>query len=131
MTAGLSGPVAMSVPDERTLALRRLLVDVASMASGDSSVAARARRATVASLDLLRADPSSDTLRVLAERVQRVASMVSGGRPETARVDSLLEQVSALLASSLPAAPAPVGSLESHVLDGALRDALRRAGRRP
>ena len=133
MTAGLSAPVAMSVPDERTVALRRLLADVASMASADASAVASARRATVASLDLLRTDPSSDTLRVLAGRVQRAASLVAGGSTNAARVqmDSLLEQVSALLASSLPAAPAPVGSLESHALDGALRDALRRTGRRP
>ena len=131
LTAGLSAPVAMQVPDERTGSLRRLLVEIAAMASGDSSAAASARRATIASIELLRADPSSDTLRVLAELVQRVASTVSGGRPEPARVDSLLEQVSSLLASSLPAAPVPVGSLESQLLDGALRDALRRVGRRP
>ena len=130
MTAGLSGPMTTAAPDEKAAALARLLPAVAAMGSGDSSAAASARRASMASLDLVRADPGSYTFRYLAERVQRVASMVSRGRLEHASVDSVLEQVVSLL-TSFPVSPAPVGSLESHALEGALRDAQRSARRRP
>ena len=130
MTAGLSGPTAIAVPDEKAAALARLLAEVAAMGPGDSTAPASARRASVVALGLVRADPGSYTFRYLAERVQRVASMVSRGRLERAGIDSLLEQVVSLLAS-FPVSPAPVGSLESHALEGALRDAQRSARRRP
>ena len=130
MTAGLSGPIAVAVPDEKAAVLARLLAESAAMGSGDSSAAASARRASMASLDLVRADPGSWVFRLLAERVQRVAAMVSRGRVERAGVDSLLEQIVSMLAS-FPVTPAPVGSLESHVLEGALRDAQRSVRRRP
>ena len=130
MTAGLSGPTAIAVPDEKAAALARLLAEVAAMGSGDSSAGASARRASVAARGLVRADPGSYTFRYLAERVQRVASMVSRGRLERAGVDSVLEQVVSLL-TSFPVSPARAGSLESDALEGALRDAHRSARRRP
>src|SRR5688500_5047535 len=123
LTAGLSGPTAMAVPDEKAVVLARLLAEVAAMGSGDSSAGTGARRASISALELMRADPGSFTLRYLAERVQRVASLVSSGRPARAGVDSLLDEVASHLDASLPATPLPAGSLGSHVLEGALRDA--------
>lgn len=132
LTAGLSGPAVAPTLDDRTMALRRLLADVAAMSSGDS-VANRADRAANAALALLRADPGSDTLRALALRVQEVAGQARGrvAADVRKRIDSLVSQVSGLVAASLPAAPGNRTALESGLLEGALRDALRREGRRP
>jgi hypothetical protein len=132
LTAGLSGPAATPMPDERTVALRRLLADVAAMSSGDSTTY-RAARATNAALELLRADPGSDTLRALVADVQKVAAQVRG-RPALdvrRRIDSLVTQVSALVTGSLPVAPGNRPFVESGLLEGLLRDALKRESRRP
>jgi hypothetical protein len=132
LTAGLSGPAATPMPDERTVALRRLLADVAAMSSGDSTTY-RAARATNAALELLRADPGSDTLRALVADVQEVAAQVRG-RPALdvrRRIDSLVTQVSALVTGSLPVAPGNRPFVESGLLEGLLRDALKRESRRP
>jgi hypothetical protein len=83
LTAGLSGPAAEPVPDTRTVALRRLLADVAAWSSGDSA-SARGVRATA--LVALRADPGSDTLRRIVSRLQelgRATRLADHGRPLT------------------------------------------------
>jgi len=132
LTAGLSGPAAAAMPDTRTSALRRLLADVASMAS-DDSLEASADRAAAAALALLRADASSDTLRNLAARVQDLARQARGRRGPAVRtqIDSLVREVSALVAASLPTGPRNAPLVETGLLEGALRDAVRQAGRRP
>jgi hypothetical protein len=120
------------MPDTRTSALRRLLADVASMAS-DDSLEASADRAAAAVLALLRADASSDTLRNLAARVQDLARQARGRRGPAVRtqIDSLVREVSALVAASLPTGPRNAPLVETGLLEGALRDAVRQAGRRP
>jgi len=132
LTAGLSGPAATPVPDDRTAALRRLLADLAAMSSGDS-VAQRSYRVTNSALDLLRTDPGSDSLRALALRIQEVAGQArTGPVPDVRmRIDSLVKQVLGLVAGSLSAAPGSRTFLETGLLEGALRDALKREGRRP
>ena len=131
LTAGLSGPVVEPTVDARIDALRHLVADVAAMSSGDSA-AARGARASEAALRLLRADPGSDTLRRIAARVQELAR----ARPSlttasaNARVDSLLSDVRALVARALPTMPDARGSGDLARLEGTLRDARRRGGRR-
>jgi hypothetical protein len=113
LTAGLSGPISESIPDSRTIALRRLLADVAA---GDS-VAAKA-----SALALLREDPGSDAVQRLVARVQV---------RDRLQVDSLVNQLTLLIAGGLPVNPGAVASREAGLLEGALRDASRREARRP
>lgn len=131
LTAGLRGPAVEPEATVRLAALRRLLAELAALASGDSD-AVRGARATDAALTLLRADPGSDTLRRLAGRVQAVARERRGlaAASARARIDSLLSDVSSLAMKALPLMPAARASLELGVLEGTLRDALRRGGRR-
>jgi hypothetical protein len=131
LTAGLHGPVVEAAPAERVTALRRLIAELAAMSSGDSE-AVRGTRATDAALALLRADPGSDTLRRLATRVQtlardRRALTTASAR---ARIDSLLSDMSSLAVTALPLMHDSRVSVELGVLEGALRDARRRGGRR-
>ena len=131
LTAGLSGPAIEPKVDPRTDAMRRLLADIAAMSSSDSA-AAHGARASDAALRLLRADPGSDTLRRLAARVQEFARARPSLTPASvnARVDSLLTDVRALVASALPTMPGARASGELARLEGTLRDAQRRGGRR-
>ena len=131
VTAGLHGPVVEAEPVARIGALRRLIAELAAMSSGDSA-AVRGTRATDAALALVRADPGSDTLRRLATRVQTLARERRGLTDITARarIDSLLDDVSSLAERALPLMPGSRASVELGVLEGALRDALRRGGRR-
>ena len=131
LTAGLHGPVVEAAPETRTLALRRLLSELAAMSSGDSE-AVRGTRATNAALALLRAEPGSDTLRRLVTRVQTLARERRTTTTAIARtrIDSLVSEVTALASRSLPLMPGSHASLELGVLEGSLRDGLRRGGRR-
>ena len=131
LTAGMRAPAVEATPAARVVALRRLMAELAAMSSGDSD-AVRATRATEAALTLLRADPASDTIRRLATRVQ-VLARERGGLPTgtaRARIDSLLTDVSALAANALPLMPGRRVSVELGVLQGSLRDALRRGAPR-
>jgi len=132
LTQGLSGPATRPEPDERSIALRRLLASVAAMASRDSSAAA-AERASLAAIALLRAAAGSDTLRQLALAVQDLATQVQRGAVSDvrSRVDTLLTRLSSATAASVQVAPRTNASLQSDLLGGALRDALGSRGRRP
>jgi hypothetical protein len=123
LTAGLSGPASLPEPDNRTVALRRLLADLAALSSGEST-GNRARESAVA---VLRSDPSSEDLRRLVSRVQDVTTQQNA----KLRIDSLVSVVTALMRSGLPYAPqvSPVPAVG--LLEGALRDASRREARRP
>lgn len=130
-TAGLHGPVVAAEASARVSGLRRLIAELAAMSSGDSNLV-RGTQATNAALALLRADPGSDTLRRLATRVQALARE-RGGLPAAtarARIDSLLGDVTSLAVHALPVMPGSRVSIELGVLEGSLRDALRRGGRR-
>src|SRR5688572_11461677 len=131
LTAGVRGPAVEAEPAARVVALRRLMAELAAMSSGDSD-AVRGTRATEAALTLLRADPGSATIRRLATRVQVLARERRGLTTISAlaRIDSLLTQVSSLAASALPLTPDSGISVELGVLEGSLRDALRRGARR-
>lgn len=131
LTAGLHGPAVEAEAAVRLFALRRLIAELAAMSSGDSDEF-RGTRATDAALALLRADPGSDTLRRIATRVQDLARERRGLTAATvrARIDSLLSDVSSLAARALPLMPGPRASVELGMLEGSLRDALRRGGRR-
>jgi hypothetical protein len=121
LTAGLLGPVGEASPDARTNAMRQLLAD---LAAGDS-IAIKA-----SALALLREAPGSGTLQGLVMRVQELANR--GRTPaDRARVDSLVGQLKMLIAGALPESPAFAAPLERGLLEGALRDATRREGRRP
>jgi len=128
LTAGLRGPVGEAEPIARVAAFRRLIAALAAMSSGDSG----GTRATDAALALLRADPRSDTLRRLATRVQTFARDRRGLTDAAARlrIDSLLHDVTSLAERALPLMPGARASVELGVLEGSLRDALRRGGRR-
>jgi hypothetical protein len=131
LTAGISGPAVEPMVDARTVALRRLLADIAAMSSGDSADV-RDARASQAALALLRADPASDTLRRLAARVQalsRERRSMSAIAVRT-RVDSLFRQVALMVARAVPAMPDSRPALDLAVFEGMLRDALERGGRR-
>jgi hypothetical protein len=121
LTAGLSGPAAESIPDERVTALRRLLTEVAAL-RGDS-IAARSSRISDAAMALIRANPGSEAVRSLAARVQSVARA-----PRPAVVDSVLNEISAMI--RLPRSPNVSVSIESDQLAGTWRDATRRGPRR-
>ena len=131
LTAGLHGPVVEAEPAARITALRRLIAELAAMSSGDSD-AVRGTRATDAALTLLRVDPGSDTLRRLAARVQTLVRERRGltAAIARARIDSLLSDVGSLAVAALPLMPGSRSSVELGVLEGSLRDALRRGGRR-
>lgn len=130
ITAGLRGPAAEAEPAARVVALRRLMSELAAMSSGDSNVGGT--RVTEAALTLLRADPASDTIRGLATRVQLLARERRGLTTVTARarIDSLLNDLSSLAASALPLTSGSRASVELGVLEGSLRDALRRGAPR-
>lgn len=119
LTGGLSGPAIEPAPDPRVASLRRLVSEVAALSTGDSSRA----NVTNAALALLRADPSSEPVRRIVDRVQ-VASRA--GRIPSATVDSLVRQVSALLDRFLARAPNVSADLDASALEGTLRDAARR-----
>jgi len=131
LTAGLHGPVVEAEPAARITALRRLIAELAAMSSGDSD-AVRGTRATDAALTLLRAEPGSDTLRRLATRVQTLVRERRGltAAIARARIDSLLSDVGSLAVAAVPLMPGSRSSVELGVLEGSLRDALRRGGRR-
>ncbi|HEX6313829.1 MAG TPA: hypothetical protein VFZ73_03185, partial [Gemmatimonadaceae bacterium] len=96
LTAGLSSPAAEAMPDERVVALRRLLGSLASLSSGDSTQA-RLARAAADAVAAVRSDPASSTVRQLAGAVQRLTS----GTVEAVRIDSLVRQVTALIAGGM------------------------------
>jgi hypothetical protein len=128
---GVSLPVVEPAVDARTAALRRLLGEVASLQVDTSLVAAR--RAGDAAMALLRADPASDVLRQLAIRAQEAARLTRSPRPVAMRaaIDSLVADLSVMVAARLPAAPPGARPLDAGVLEGAWRDAvLRTRGRR-
>lgn len=125
LTAGLSAPTRETSPDDKVVALRRVLADLASFSSGDSS--ATGSRASSTAVLLLRSDPGSEELRKLATRVEALARGSASSR--RARADSLVRDVTAMLASSLPSAPRAKTALQASLLEGALHDATR--GRRP
>jgi hypothetical protein len=110
--------------------LRRLLVDVAAMATNDS---AASNRAVTSAQGVLRADPGSPALQRLTARVQEIAGDArSRQAPGLAlRLDSLLKEVSLQVELSTPGAPASRSALDADVLEGALRDATSRSVRRP
>jgi hypothetical protein len=118
LTAGLTGPAAESSPDARIVALRRLLADVAA---GDS-VAIKA-----SAMAVLREDPGSLLVQRLAARAQELAGRGPGVGMET---DSLVNQLTSLIAGSLPVSPALVAPRDAGLLEAALREA-RREARRP
>ena len=118
LTAGLAGPAAESSPDARVVALRRLISDVAA---GDS-VAIKA-----SAIAVLREDPGSLLVQRLAARAQELAGRGPSVGMET---DSLVNQLTSLIAGSLPVSPALVAPRDAGLLEGALRDA-RREARRP
>lgn len=131
LSAGLSVPAAAAAPPERVPALRRLLAELAALSSGDSAEV-RWERAAETSFDLLRAEPASDTLRRLTTSIQEFGRDVQRRRaPESRhRLDSLLNHITSLIASSLPTAP-DASSSGRGALEGALRDAIRARSRRP
>jgi hypothetical protein len=115
LTAGLSGPTAEASVDSRITAMRRLLAD---LAAGDSAAI------RTSALTVLRETPGSGTLQRLVMRVQEQPR-------DRTRVDSLLSQLSLMIAGAMPTNPAPGTPLGVGLLEGALRDATRREGRRP
>jgi hypothetical protein len=119
LTAGLSGPGVEPAPDPRIASLRRLLSEVAALSMADSSRTS----VTNAALALLRADPSSEPVRRIVDRVQAASR---AGRVPSTTVDSLVRQISALLDRMLPRAPNVSVDIEASALAGTLRDAARR-----
>ena len=95
--------------------MRRLLAD---LAAGDSAAI------RTSALTVLRETPGSGTLQRLVMRVQEQPR-------DRTRVDSLLSQLSLMIAGAMPTNPAPGTPLGVGLLEGALRDATRREGRRP
>jgi hypothetical protein len=128
LTAGLSGPVASAAVPEQVVRLRRLLANIAALATDSGS--ASADRASLGALALLRANPASDTLRSVAARIEAVATQVRSRQVSglRLRVDSLLGDVARLATGSLPVAPRRAGTLQGGQLAGALRDAASRVG---
>jgi hypothetical protein len=128
LTAGLSGPVASAAVPEQVVRLRRLLANIAALATDSGS--ASADRASLGALALLRANPASDTLRSVAARIEAVAAQVRSRQVSglRLRVDSLLGDVARLATGSLPVAPRRAGTLQGGQLAGALRDAASRVG---
>lgn len=131
LTSGLSAPSAAAPLDNRTVALRRLMADLAAMANPDSAARASAQ-ATSTALALVRTAPGSDTLRRLMVAVEDLASQSRSQWSANlrTRIDSLLQVVSSLASTSLPMAAERTTTLDAAALDGALRDARSR-GRRP
>jgi hypothetical protein len=130
LTAGLATAASAAQPPERVVALRRLLADVAALAHDPSR--ASSGRAVDGALALLRADPRSDTLRALANRVQEIALQATARQASIVRqgVDSLVREIALLAAAALPAAPSSPRSIDAGRLAGAWREAQRR-GRLP
>jgi hypothetical protein len=130
LTAGISGPQVAALPDERTMALRRLLADVAALSSANSTAA---DRAVASALGVLRADPGSAATQRLAARVQAIAGLARGRQAPglSLRIDSLLKDVSLEVSLALPTAPADRGGLDASYMEGVLRDARTATARRP
>ena len=119
LTAGLSGPAAERVPDPRVVSLRRLLAEVAAFSTSDSS----RTRVSDAALALVRADPGSESVRRLVDRVQAATRAT---RVPPAAIDSLLDQISVQIERLLPPSPNVKADLQESTLEGLLRDATRR-----
>jgi hypothetical protein len=119
LTAGLSGPAAEPVADPRVASLRRLLAEVAALSASDSSKT----RVSDAALAVVRADPGSELVRRLVDRVQAATRAT---RVPPAAIDSLLRQISGLVERLLPQSPNVNAAVEVSMLEGILRDATRR-----
>jgi hypothetical protein len=125
---GLAKAASAAETPERVRALRRLLADVAALAHDTSR--ASSTRAVDGALAVWRAEPGSDTLRALANRVQEVArqALTRQASDISPGVDSLVREIASLAAALLPSAPTGPRSFDAARIAGAWRDARRRGG---
>jgi hypothetical protein len=117
----------------RITALRRVLSGIAALAGAPALDAAAATRASALAESVLQVDPSAGPLQQVATHLANAAAAISARADDEAR--NLLDRAATALAMALRAdladAPqAPPPSLDVRRLDGALADALRRAGAR-
>lgn len=122
---GLSTEPVRPEPPRHQVLLRRILADVAALAS-TAVPAGTAERAVSGAVDLER-NGGTDSLDVV-RRVQQLVAR-SGTIGARSGVDSLLRDLTRLLAATLPAAPRPGLPLPATLLTGAHRDALRQGAR--
>jgi hypothetical protein len=111
------------------VALRRALADVAGLAGTPAET--RADSASAAAMAVLRIDPSSEPLRLIANDLDAAAAALGAGRSDDAQV--LLDSAALALAGhvrmELGRGTSPPPSFLSSRLRGALTDALQ--GDRP
>lgn len=117
---GLSGPAVEPVPDDRVAKLRNLLVHLATLSTGDSALIRS--RVSDGALALVRSDPESDRFRQLAADIQ---GLLQESRVRQEQVDSLVRHIATLLRLSLALAPAAGTQMETDLIAGRLRDAVR------
>jgi hypothetical protein len=117
--------------DRHAAQLQDLLRGIADLATEVSAGRSAARsRAAVLAEQALRIDPAARALRDAALSLQRAADDWAGGRAAEGQreLDAASRNVAEQAARAFAAAPYPVGVASP--LDGALADALSKAGRR-
>jgi len=121
-------PQALSQPEPRVVALRRILAEVAALAGTPDAGAGQAATALRIAETVLRTDPSAEPLRDVAARLTDAANALRAGRPnESARaLDEAAALLTTVLRSDFGDAPAQPASPLARRLGGALADALRR-----
>jgi hypothetical protein len=123
---GLNAPIPVSEVDDRSAALRRLIVALAALHS-DTAQSVRESVAESARL-LLRNDPSSPRSAEVAARAEQLA--VPGSLMDPASVDSLIVILARQFDEMLPRGARSRASIEASRISGAWRDALRLKERR-
>jgi len=110
--------------------LRRALAEIGELAGTEGMGAADGARASVIAQDVLSVDPSSDALQEIAGVMSDAANAISRGREAEARglLDRSAIGLGAVVRESLIEAPSRPASGDARRLNGALSDALRRAG---
>lgn len=126
-------PRAETPLDARTVALRRALSDIAAIsAHGDIGPSASTDVSAIGER-ILRADPSSKQLQMVASALSDAARDIAANRQRDARVglDRAAVGLSAAMRSVISTESNAVESPSAAALNGALIDALRRTGARP
>jgi len=121
-------PVREADTDSRTIALRGILADLAAVSATPDRNAAQ--RVSAQAEALLRVDPASESIRTIATQLNTAAEKLAQNDATSAQrtIEAAALQLAQLLRSELHTTPGTPLPLDTRLLDGALIDALRRAG---
>jgi hypothetical protein len=121
-------PNSLASAGPRTVALRRTLAGIATLAAAPGDARDAAGRATLLAERVLRADPSNESLQRAAALLTDAAVALADGLSAEARelLDRIAVEIALVVRDSLPDSPSRAPGLDIRRLEGALSDALRR-----